>query len=117
MLQALPSQCSISVSVLLVSEWPTAHTSVALTAATAVRVFRELFAAFGLGTIFHFAPYQCSMSVRCWIGAGAAKSPTAQTSFAETAATPRSSELVAEPFGLGTMLHLLPSQCSIRVLL
>jgi len=86
-LQAVPSQCSMRVVVTfeLVACVPTAHTSLLAMAATDMRA---LFPAppFGLDTILHAAPSQCSVRVCCAPVYGL-ETPTAQTSLDDTAAT------------------------------
>src|ERR1700693_5825018 len=77
---------------------------------------------FGLGevTIDHVEPFQCNTRLVIFEGPNWSVSPNAQTSFAETATTPRSwLEMVwlfcPPTLGLGTTFQLLPSQCSISV--
>src|SRR5579859_552767 len=72
---------------------------------------------FGVGIMFQLDPFQCSASVML------VSQPTAQMSFAETAATPTSQLLPGSPlfgpgmlpFGLETMLQALPLQRSVSV--
>src|SRR5579864_9621524 len=73
----------------------------------------------GLETIVHLLPFQCSIRVKRGRLLGFSKKPTAHTLVEERANTPSSSTLAncAGGFGLGTMLHLVPSQCSIKVCL
>src|SRR5438876_6660597 len=92
---------------------PTAQTSLV---EIAVKPCRMLFprSKFGLGTMLHFDPSQCWMSV-CETLLLLLKAPTVQMSLADAAAT-SSSELVCDPtFGLGTTLHCVPSQCMVSV--
>src|ERR1035441_7199501 len=69
----------------------------------------------GEGTIDHFVPSQCITRLVICSGPKASVSPNAQTSFAETATTPRSPfEMVVELFpptlGLATTFQLFPSR-------
>src|SRR5436190_1399774 len=99
---------------------PTAHTSVAETAATPRRTSAELYSVstFGLVTTLHAPPSQCSASVRYEPSAPVCE-PTAHTSDGESAATPSSVfTTLSGPvlkLGLGTMLHPTPFQCSTSV--
>src|SRR3954451_4111397 len=70
--------------------------------------------AFGEGTIFHFMPFQCRVSV--FDGFWPLR-PTAQMSCAFTASMPKSrlSFDVSPAFGLVTCFHLVPFQCRISV--
>src|SRR5947209_11998611 len=69
----------------------------------------------GLGTTCQVVPSQCSISALRRVALLFWKSPTAQMSLAETAATPRS-KLEPDPsLELGTTSQLMPSQCSISV--
>src|SRR5258707_774023 len=82
-LQLVPSQCSISVCAIpepVRAKVPTAHTSVAETAATPRRTLP--IPAVGLATILHFLPFQCSISA-CPLPLAAMKEPTAHTSVVE----------------------------------
>src|SRR5260370_12422504 len=73
-------------------------------------------AGFGLETILHRMPFQCSISVS---SVTESADPTAQTSLAELTVIALSCDgLSAGPgFGLATILHRVPFQCSISVLL
>src|ERR1700686_2102739 len=73
----------------------------------------------GLETIVQLLPFQCAMRVKRPMALGSSKKPTAHTLVEERANTPSSSTLAncAGGFGLGTMLHLVPFQCSIKVCL
>ena len=69
---------------------------------------------FGLGTMLHFDPSQCWMSV-CDTLLLLMYRPTVQMSLAEAVPTSNRS-LVCEPtFGLETTLHCVPSQCMVSV--
>src|SRR5437762_3536022 len=73
----------------------------------------------GLSTMLQPEPSQCSASVRCWWPVCTLSYvPTAQTLLGETATT-LLSHCVASPasrgFGLGTSVHVEPSQCSVNV--
>src|SRR5205807_611944 len=70
----------------------------------------------GLGTTFHFEPFQCSINGETL--PGQQLYPTAQMLFAETTVTPfrMSFNDPGEPgFGLGTTFQFVPFQCSISV--
>src|SRR6266853_463228 len=74
----------------------------------------------GEGTIDHAVPFQCNTRLVIFEGPNWSVSPNAQTSFADTAMTPRSwLEMVwvlgPPTLGLGTTVQLVPSQCSVRV--
>src|SRR5437867_515703 len=99
-------------------EPPTAHISLADAAETPSKPACEPGpTGLGLGTTLHSVPSQCNTSVRLGPFMILYK-PTAKTSLADTAATSRSSLLPRmEGLGLGTMLHSLPFQCSMSVLL
>src|SRR5690242_15708968 len=92
--QAVPSQCRVSVRASGIvpvrsTAWPTAHTFAGETAVTPDSTFST--SAFGLGTIDHAVPFQCSTSVRSGRLVPVVVStvfPTAHTSFAPTATTP-----------------------------
>src|ERR1019366_745211 len=110
--QDVPFQCSISVCTWAASScasevqdkscvpmYPTAQMSVAETAAMAVSWSPPSVAAlpaFGLLTMDHELPFQCSVSVVGAAVAAVAEEPTAQTSVEETAATPASWVLAAD---------------------
>src|SRR6266571_1442325 len=86
--QLVPFQCSINVwkAPLELVEDPTAQMSVAETTATAFRTLFDV-PTLGLETTFQLVPFHCSISV-CWTPPEVVENPTAQTSEAETAATP-----------------------------
>src|SRR5262249_41345593 len=115
-LQLVPFQCSISVcpAPAALTKLPTAHTSVAETAAAAARLLKPVLA-LGLGTTLQLVPSQCSISVCVALLALGWKPPTAHTSVPETAVTPFSSLFCVPGLGLGTTLHVRPFQCSVRV--
>src|SRR5215469_8835217 len=96
-LQLVPFQCSVRVWKLPYQ--PTVQASVAENTER-TSSSPEL----GLFTTLHVVPFQCSISVL------PLAYPTAQTSFAELAATPCRELLLR--VGLLTMLHWLPFQCS-----
>src|SRR6266581_3466894 len=77
---------------------PTAQTSSLAIAATPFRLV--MVGRFGLGTIDHAVPFQCSVSDRSWPW------PTAQASLADTTATAFNT-FWPPPlgFGLGTTVH------------
>src|SRR6266571_357080 len=103
--QLVPSHCSISVPEPLS---PTAHTSLLETAVTPRSPFCRPGPA-GLVTMLQLVPSQCS--VRVWnTPLALRKSPTAQASVAEMAAT--ADRLPVTTLGVGMMLQLVPSQCS-----
>jgi hypothetical protein len=87
-LQLVPFHCSISVwkTPLELMEDPTAQMSVAETTATAFRTLSDV-PTLGLETTFQLVPFQCSVRV-CLTPLEGVENPTAQTSEAETAATP-----------------------------
>ena len=68
----------------------------------------------GPDTTFQLVPFHCSVSV--YSPEFEITNPTAQTSLAETMATPLR-RLFPMRFGLGTTLHCVPFQCSISVCL
>src|SRR5437899_2242968 len=92
---------------------PTAQTSFAEPTATlrSELTARKVASRLGLRTTLHELPSQCSTSV-----SGAPDAPvlvpTAQTSVAETAATPVNRR-VRDEAAAGTRLQLAPFQCSI----
>src|SRR5574341_1646527 len=89
-------------------------------AATAFKTLPLYVPGLGLGMRLQLAPSQCMVNVCKGIALGSSESelPTAQTSFAEMAATPFSTTNVFPTgFGLATTLQLRPSQCSVRVCL
>src|SRR6266511_1355301 len=98
---------------------PTAHTSVEETAATADSPFgRASPARFERGTSRHAAPSQCSGRVVLFSEATSSADPTAHTSLEETPETSLSADLSTpgqSALGLGTMVKLDPSQCSVKV--
>src|SRR6266516_2178446 len=65
--------------------------------------------------MLHRTPFQCSINGKPPLVL-VKKTPTVQMLRVETSSTPLR-ELFVEPgaLGLGTMLHLVPFQCSIRV--
>ena len=69
---------------------------------------------FGLLTIAHAFPFQCSASVDDW-ELPTAVDPTAHTSFDEDAVLPKSPLFTFFTLGDFTMLHLEPFQCSVNV--
>src|SRR5215469_9002194 len=71
----------------------------------------------GLATVVHAVPFQFSVRVCPWVAPAGWVMPTAHTSFAALlVVTPvRLSPVPGE--GLGTMLHAVPFQCSMRLLL
>src|SRR6266571_442019 len=81
--QLVPFQCSVSVCP---ASDPTAQMSVAETTATPFRTLFDV-PTLGLETTFQLVPFQCSINV--WKAPlELVEDPTAQTSVAETAATP-----------------------------
>src|SRR5262249_15133780 len=68
---------------------------------------------FGLDTMVHAFPSQCSMSV--WNAVPVSKNPTAQASVADVPTTPSRKLFCWLTLGLSTTLHLLPFQCSTEV--
>src|SRR5215467_8321857 len=61
---------------------------------------------FGVGTIVHFEPFQCSASVRAFcVDFGVVFPPTTQISWADITASPPT-----WPAGLGRYRHLVPFQ-------
>src|SRR5215471_13852199 len=70
----------------------------------------------GAGTCVHAVPFQCSIKVLLLSPSPVLlRPPTAQALVGEMAATP-SNPLVKEwVFGLGTCVHAVPFQCSIKV--
>src|SRR5579884_3078595 len=116
MLHCVPFQCSIKVTLGPCPgvEIPTAHTSLAETAATPERTLMIACGGFGLATMLHWVPSQCSISV-CPMPLGPEVLPTAQISLVETAATAFKTLDTEGTFGLLTIFHCLPFQCSISV--
>src|SRR5881296_1429138 len=113
MLHAVPSQCNVSVCEAVNDVGccvPTAHTSSEAIAVTAASRLSTSGPTFGLGIRLHAAPFQ--WSVRVESSSAVRPVPTAQTSFAETTATPPRLPTVVP--GLVTMLHAVPFQCSMR---
>src|SRR6266567_4020958 len=104
---------SVSDTLLSLMDCPTVQMLFAETATTSYRALR-CDPTFGLGTMLHRVPFQCSISV-CYTPLLPTEAPTVQISFAETAlASIR--ELKFDPgLGLGTTLHCVPFQCSINV--
>src|SRR5258708_15538522 len=89
--------------------------SLAETAAT-VPSRLPLDATLGLGTMLHWVPSQCSMRVRdTLLLASLEELPTAQASPDEIATTPLSWFDTNFVLGLGTILQLVPFQCSMSV--
>jgi hypothetical protein len=82
--------------------------SLAETALTALRTFSTA-PGLGLGTTVTEEPSQCSIRVR-WPCSSESVWPTIQTSVADSAATPKSSESSTSRSGWGTSLHTLPFQ-------
>src|SRR5207302_227070 len=109
-LQALPSQCSTSVTTGPVRPTPAAHISLLDSAATALRLL--WLPGLGLGTTLHALPSQCSTSV--WKSEAWRFSPSAHTLPLDTALTAKNL-LYTSGFGLGITFHALPSQCSTSV--
>src|SRR5262249_59429728 len=109
--QLVPFHCSIRVPLPLS---PTAHTSLADTAATPLSPAPGP-TPLGLATMLQAVPFQCS--VRVWNTVPAPlvvwKSPAAQTSFAEMAVTPASRVFCALALGVVTTDQLRPVQCSV----
>ena len=107
----LPFQCSMSVRVVRdeSSKDPTAHTSLDVTADTALRAEEREPGGVGLVATLHAVPFQCSVRP-------AELRPTAHASLPEMAATPARKEPAVPTFGLGRMDHKVPSQCSVSVL-
>ncbi len=81
--------------------FPTAHTSLDVTAATPKRTLSSVLS-LGLGTTLQAEPFQCNVSVR----ASCCDLPTAQTSFEATASTPK--RISSLTLRLGTMLQVWP---------
>ena len=111
MVHTLPSQCNVSVcgSVNDVGCCvPAAHTLSEAIAVTPARLLSTSGPTFGLGTRLQAAPFQCSVRVES--SSPVTPVPTAQTSFAETTATPARLPTVVP--GLAMMLHATPFQCS-----
>src|SRR5205807_1788485 len=106
-LHCFPSQCSINVresTDVFEVLCPTAHT---LFAANAMTAFRALFspATFGLGTIFHFFPFHCSIRVVCRLLLSLLEEPTAQScAVLGTTAAPKN-VLTTPLVGPVTILH------------
>src|SRR5688572_23243137 len=95
--------------------YPTAHASVGESVATP-RSSLAWLSGLGLGTILHCVPSQCSIKVRPGNPFASCVEPTAQTSFADVPETAYSTlEVSLAGFGLGTMLQVVPSKCSIKV--
>ena len=64
---------------------------------------------FGLGTIDHAIPSQCSMNVWSVIGS---QTPTAQTSSGPDPATAEKDATPGLGVGASVSVHVMPSQCS-----
>src|SRR6266699_380362 len=112
-LHCLPFQCSMRVceTPLALEAFPTAHTSLVATAATACSSVPTVE---GFFTTLHLWPLQCSISA-CPPPLVGRKEPTAHTSLVATAATPRRLPSTMPVVGLATMLHTVPSQCRMSV--
>src|SRR3954466_1796294 len=95
------------------SEYPTAHTSLEDSATTPFTML-SFVVALGLGMILHCCPSQCSTSVVS-PSSPQQKCPAVHISDAERAEMSQRSLKPSPTFGLGTMLHWVPSQCSISV--
>src|SRR5688572_16308421 len=93
---------------------PTAQTSFAELAATPYGAFSPAVPGLGLGTIVQLVPFQCRIKV-VWSGPPLVALPTAQTFEEEMASTPLRMLIRFPVLGLGTMLQLVPFQCSINV--
>src|SRR6266566_9009682 len=108
-----PFQCSMRVceTPLALEAFPTAHTSLVATAATACSSVPTVE---GFFTTLHLWPFQCSISA-CPPPLVGRKEPTAHTSLVATAATPRRLPSTMPVVGLATMLHAVPSQCRMSV--
>src|SRR5688572_29052579 len=92
---------------------PTAHTSLAEMAVTALN--SKLPAIGGIETTFHWSPSHLRIS-GCLLGnSPSPANPTAQASFVETADT-SCRALSTLGFGLGIIVHWIPFQCSMSVL-
>src|SRR5258706_12201502 len=103
MLQADPSQCSVSVLVVPPSTTsPTAQTSVKESVLTP----NKTPLAPGLGITRQRVPSQCSIKVPEEVA------PTAQTSVEERNATPERPLSSVSRLGLGMTRHCVPFQCS-----
>src|SRR6266567_1186466 len=104
---------SVSDTLLSLMDCPTVQMLFAETATTSYRALR-CDPTFGLGTMLHRVPFQCSIRVRCMLLL-LVEVPTVQPSPVETVVT-LLRKLSCDPtFGLGTMLHRVPFQCSISV--
>jgi hypothetical protein len=64
----------------------------------------------GAGTVDHLTPFQWRVSAWNAGCPGVPESPTAQMSLADTALTPSSWLIEEVEFGLGTLVHVEPSQ-------
>src|SRR4051812_41237321 len=93
---------------------PTAQTSFADIATTPRSSLLNV-PGLGLCTSLHEIPFQCRIIDKVRLPEGPFLYPTAQASLAEIAATLDNWFSLSPPFGLGTMVQLLPSQCSVRV--
>src|SRR6266566_3191229 len=103
MLHCLPFQCSMRVceTPLALEAFPTAHTSLVETAATA---WSPVPTVEGFFTTLHLWPFQCSISA-CPPPLVGRKEPTAHTSLVATAATPRRLPSTMPVVGLATTLQ------------
>jgi hypothetical protein len=115
----LPFQCSISGWLPVLPLWyPTAHTSDGPVAATALRTF-AVGLGLGLLTVSQLVPFHRSISVT-YCPLTAVWKPTAQTFDDESATTPFNAFWTPSPpvekLGLGTIVQLVPFQCSTSVL-
>ena len=88
---------------------PTAHASVADTTETPANDVDAEVGGFGLGTIDHAIPSQCSMNVWSVIGS---QTPTAQTSSGPDPATAEKDATPGLGVGASVSVHVMPSQCS-----
>ena len=114
-LQALPSQCSTSVSPMIpgATDVPTAQTSPLAVPSTARRKLSPV-PAFALGATVQALPSQCSVSV-CHVLLALRYCPTTQASFVPSAVTPQRKLMPLPTLTLGTRVQVLPSQCSVNV--
>lgn len=112
----LPSHCSINVVVALavrLYDSPTAVQLVVATQVTALRVLKSALGMLGLMTIFQAPPSHCSMSDD--LPLKTLRLPTAVQLDASVHHTPNSaSSAPTSGLEVGTIVHVIPSQCSTR---
>src|SRR5262249_1279101 len=105
MLQAVPSQCSISAGLLPPTSPHALHPAAQISLGEIARMLLSTaeVSIFGLVTTFHVVPFQCSMTGPC-----PSCTPAAHTLLVASAVTARREALGAE-----TRLHCCPLKCKV----